>query len=102
MENYINTVSFEGDTPASSLDQKTLSEVKSDSRFEERLEKYCWRQIDGKDHNRLRHVFQNPSFFRAGFQIGAQKLVLDCGAAPYGPYCASSLGNLVSITMKTR
>ena len=53
MENYINTVSFEGDKPVSSLDQKTLSEVKSDSRFEERLEKYCWRQIDGKDHNRL-------------------------------------------------
>lgn len=57
MENYINTVTFEGDNPVSSLDQKTLSEVKTDSRFEERLEKYCWPQIDGKDHNRLRHVF---------------------------------------------
>ena len=68
MENYINTVSFEGDTPASSPDQKTLSEVKSDSRFEERLEKYCWRQIDGKDHNRLRHVFQNPGFLEQVFK----------------------------------
>ena len=77
MENYINTVSFEGDTPTSSLDQKTLSEVKTDSRFEERLEKYCWRQIDGKDHNRLRHVFIKLFFIlfsKEGFQIGARSL----------------------------
>ena len=100
MENYINTVSFEGDIPASSLDQKTLSEVKSDSRFEERLEKYCWRQIDGKDHNRLRHVFQNPGFLEQVFKSVPKKLVSpDCGTASY---CASSLRNLVSITMKTR
>ena len=65
MENYINTVTFEEDKPVSSLDQKTLSEVKTDSRFEERLEKYCWRQIDGKDHNRLRHVFKKS--FRIEF-----------------------------------
>lgn len=77
MENYINTVSFEGDNPVSSLDQKTLSEVKTDSRFEERLEKYCWRQIDGKDHNRLRHVFINLSLLcfinRVDFEIPLYK-----------------------------